>query len=233
LVVLKSLPRDDRSQRTEESRLPEAVKKERAAKWAWLTASERLLREWNKRFHSAALARSRGALLGTASEESLELAAADEADPFSSFSLPQSGAAKQLASDFTVTSADPMLFGLPLPLHPGAEIAAEYHVQWPADLQGRLKGTAVSPMVIHYVRLEQEDRPAKLLSFYTRQLKSPAVRSTADGRWLDSMEKNKVARSLRSVDVLIQRTRETQSANREATEPLVVEILWIEIPDPT
>jgi hypothetical protein len=120
---------------------------------------------------------------------------------------------------------------LPLALAKGLSVAAEYHVLWPTQLE-RLQDLAVDPLVLHYVRLEGEERFQKVSDFYRRQLESPACRNVARGQWLESQQGDETTRQIRSVDVLITRS-EPPPRSTTMPENLLVEILWIEIPDPT
>lgn len=141
----------------------------------------------------------------------------------------------------------PAAAAMPVELHEGANVVAEYHLNWPADLAEKLAGVEVSPLVIHYVRIEETGRSGKLLGHYRKFLKGKetALRYIDKGRWIDHLDGGTAAGRKRSVDVMI------TSANREENpapapagaakasdrtksgdEPLVVEILSIEIPDP-
>lgn len=120
---------------------------------------------------------------------------------------------------------------LPLALHRGLPLVAEYHLNWPAQLEGRLKGVAIDPLVLHYVRTEGEDRYQKVVDYYRNKLASPQSHNVARGQWLESQQSDSATGRVRSVDVLITRD---DAPTRTVTTPenLLVEILWIEIPDP-
>jgi hypothetical protein len=111
-------------------------------------------------------------------------------------------------------------------------LSATYRLNWPADLQVLSEGTEAPSLSIYYFRAEGEQRAAKVIEHYKRQLKSPSVRGTASkGVWIDSLEKDSDRGVLRSVDVIISRAPGASPA--AAVERLTVEVLWIEIPDPT
>jgi hypothetical protein len=116
--------------------------------------------------------------------------------------------------------------------HKGLPVVAEYRLQWPEALAERMPGAAVDPLLVHYLRMEGNDRFQRVSDFFRRQLDSPAGRNVARGQWLDSLQSDAAAGKLRSVDVLITRD-EPPPRNPTATENLVVEVLWIEIADPT
>jgi len=86
-------------------------------------------------------------------------------------------------------------------------------------------------LVVHYVRMEQEERVASVQGFYRRQLKKSESRLIKQGNWLESVERLPDAGRLRSVDVMITRPTEAPPRDRSAKEPLVVDVLWIETPD--
>ena len=120
---------------------------------------------------------------------------------------------------------------LPLMLHRGLPVVAEYHMDLPAQLDGRLNGS-LDPLVVHYVRAEGDERYQKVVEFYRRQLDSPAAHNVARGQWLDSQETDSATGRIRSVDVLITRNDPTPRTPTSA-ESLLVELLWIETTDPT
>jgi hypothetical protein len=122
--------------------------------------------------------------------------------------------------------------GIPMKLQMGVPIVAEYHLHWPAQLPDGLKDRPIDPLELHYVRMEGEEPFQRVSNFYRGQLPSPASHNVARGQWLESQQPVAETGRIRSVDVLI--TREGPPPRSQTTaEDLVVEVLWMEIPDPT
>ena len=140
---------------------------------------------------------------------------------------------------------------LPMKLHKGARVVAEYHVNWPGGAEAKLSGVTPGPMQIHYLRTEERAKLVTVVGFYRRQLKSRSTTHTiGDGAWLESLRAVPQTDQQRSIDVLVT-TREEQDNNEyfeygydeeadkqaesdaaEGTD-LCVEILSITMKDPT
>lgn len=123
------------------------------------------------------------------------------------------------------------LAAMGVPLHSGAEIAAEYHLRWPADAATLIPGIQVAPLEVHYVCIEQEARPSKILTAYKRHSGGGKVHNIQDGVWLDGLVADRATDAKRSIDIRIYNKRSSDSALR-STEPrdMVIEILVIAIP---
>ncbi|MHB9049556.1 MAG: DNA polymerase III subunit gamma/tau domain-containing protein, partial [Pirellulales bacterium] len=128
----------------------------------------------------------------------------------------------------------------PFKVRPGAKIVAEYQLNWPGDIQSKLPGIKIDPLVVHYVRMEQEERFGVLRGYYSRQVKSPATHTIENGVWFDSMSTGSEPTRKRSLDILItrvgQQTPPTTTATtdrakeKEEAEPLILEFLLVEVP---
>lgn len=134
---------------------------------------------------------------------------------------------------------------LPIELHKGAEVAAHYRVSLPDDIAGRLPGVQVDPLVIHYVCIDETNRPTALLGHYREQLKGAKVRPLeAQGRWIDYLGPGSQPGRKRSVDVMITLRDPAAAAAAAAAESdkdkdkprkpeaLRIEILCVEINQP-
>jgi hypothetical protein len=131
---------------------------------------------------------------------------------------------------------------LPLELHDSDQlnVVAKYKLNWPADLEGHVSGVEITPMIIHYLRLEDVSRVSKVAAFYERQLSTARKRTIDDGIWIDAAQTGMKPTWRRSVDIMVHEKNpsdddeksSSSSGRRVEDEPLVIEILTIEIPDP-
>ncbi|MDZ4783357.1 MAG: hypothetical protein SGJ19_24180 [Planctomycetia bacterium] len=224
LLAVKSMPREDalvhRSSLGDKAEKPKLVESdnpevqrfqsEKKAKEEWMVATESLVKAINERLRSA----SQGALSGATATPN--------------FTSSDCGAQATTTDDSeTATSRG----GLPLRLPTAAQVISEYHLAWPRQWPAQLSSVAGPELVVHYVRMEQEERVASVQGFYRRQLKKSESRLIKQGNWLESVERLPDAGRLRSVDVMITRPTEAPPRDRSAKEPLVVDVLWIETPD--
>lgn len=139
----------------------------------------------------------------------------------------------------------------PLELHHDARVTAEYRIDWPGEVQGKLEGVSVGSMKLHYIRAEQDVTLRTAEGFYRRKLGTPKTRATADGgMWMESYKEGEEAGWKRSLDVLVlprmgnrmqgggldealsarQPAGLAQPANQPV--PMVTNILCIDIKDP-
>jgi hypothetical protein len=224
LLAVKAIPREDslahKSPLGDKAEKPKLVKSENAevlrfqaekkAKEEWMTATEQMVKAINDRLRAA----SQGALNVTTSTNA---AAFDDCTQ----------AVETTDDDAAETSAG----GLPLRLPAAAHVINEFHLEWPRQWPSSLGGTPAPELVVHYVRMEQEERVSGVQGFYRRQLKKPEARFIKQGNWLESVERVAETGRLRSVDVTITRPTEAPPRDRTAKEPLIVDVLWIEVPD--
>ncbi|MCA9187433.1 MAG: hypothetical protein KDA99_17520, partial [Planctomycetales bacterium] len=92
---------------------------------------------------------------------------------------------------------------MPVELHRGAEVNAQYHVRWPRDAKPRVGDAHVAPMDLHYVRIEQEQRPKTLLGFYKRQAGKARIDEQTEGTHLDGFVVNRDNGLRTSIDIYI------------------------------
>ena len=228
------------------------------AKIQWMEACEEFIRELNERFYAAAQSQgsaAEGEAVGASTRQAPRgvlrrvawlSAAGDEGEAAEATGEPQDAPASDVQTDEAAAA-------LSFPLHKDANVVAEYHVSWPADLQQEIEGVELSPLKVHYVRIEEENNPARVESFYQRHLKSARKRTLVNGRWLDFVEQGPEPGWRQSVDVMITSARsatpggglaarqpaqgryartDRASRRRDNNEQLVIEILSIEIHDP-
>lgn len=222
LLAVKSVPREDalahRSPLGDKAEKPQLVKSdnpdvqrfqdEKKVKEEWMVAAEQMVKAINERLRAA----SQGALTGTATN---------------AFTSNDCGA-RDATDD---ADAPASTSGMPMRLPAAAHVISEYHLEWPRQWPEQLAGTPAPELVVHYVRMEQEERVSAVQGFYRRQLKKPESRFIKQGNWLESVERLADEGRLRSVDVMIIRPTEAPPRDRTAKEPLVIDVLWIEAPD--
>ncbi len=223
--------------------------KEDKARYQWMKASEEFVQSLNARFYAAAQATDKSGT-SVASQASSAGAGTQIAAAEPAAAKPAVAAASAAKSPDGKAVTDKSAAGgaagaaaaydptkLPLALHEGAKVVAEYHLNWPADVQRKLKGASVTPLVVHYVRMEEQASLPKLMIHYQKQVRGANSRLLAGGRWLDYNGVGAQAGLARSVDVMITRpgggpAADGARAGAESVEDLVVEILTIEAPDP-
>jgi hypothetical protein len=127
---------------------------------------------------------------------------------------------------------------MPVRLHRGAEVVDEYHARWPADVADKLPGANIGPLEIHYVRIEEENRPAQLATSYRRQAgRKPIERTSDGGGWIDGLVENGQTGDRHSIDIRIFNDPDTSGVNAQLRpndpRPIVIEILTVTIPGAT
>jgi hypothetical protein len=129
-----------------------------------------------------------------------------------------------------VPSLDVRAADSPVPLQPNSNVNAAYRFDWPDEHVSRLPQIADDVLRVYYLRIEERTKPARLSTYYRRQVKSCIEHTLPDGLWLDGLTEMKKEGRTRSIDVLITRAKSgaTPSANEE--QELTVEILCIEVP---
>lgn len=121
-------------------------------------------------------------------------------------------------------------------LNEGAKPVTSFHVLWPDEITGKIPGGKPSLLEVYYVRVEELNKPRKVVNFYSRQLQTkPADAHLIDNKavWIDGRLEVQGDRR-RSADVWITRADDKASetvADEEETD-LIVELLVIEIKDP-
>jgi hypothetical protein len=124
---------------------------------------------------------------------------------------------------------------MPVRLHRGAEVVEEYHARWPTDVADKLPGANIGPLEIHYVRIEEENRPAQLAASYRRQAgRKPIERTSDGGGWIDGLVENGPTGDRHSIDIRIYNDPDTSGVNAQLRpndeRPIVIEILTVTIP---
>lgn len=174
------------------------------------------------------------------SDDAGACAAADE-EPADKPEDDSFGTAAAAAAKEEDAPADP---DLGLSFHTEEEPLARYRLNWPTDLKNKLGSIKPGTLVINYVRFEETSRPISVATHYLRQLKGAKTRLLENGRWVDFLGAGSAARRMRSVDVMVtSRTAapgtppppaaDQAAKQKNAPEDIVVEILSIEIPNPS
>jgi len=131
---------------------------------------------------------------------------------------------------------------IPVKPHRGAEIVARYDLKWPDDVATKLGDFKLDPIEVHYVRIEETAQFSRLVKYYRRAVRTRDRTVGQNDAWLDSVRDSATPGCKRSCDVLITRTGgggapggsgATRTRQKEPSEPLVVQILTIEMKDPT
>ncbi|MBN1912671.1 MAG: hypothetical protein JW818_23315 [Pirellulales bacterium] len=131
----------------------------------------------------------------------------------------------------------------PIKPHARAVISTQYNLAWPRDASTKLGGFQVDPLKVKYLRIEEDANPLKLLRYYSRTMDTKHREiGNNEGAWYSALKDSGVPGRKTSIDVLITRPSgggppaaapgPTRGRNEEPTEPLVVEILTVEINDP-
>jgi hypothetical protein len=194
-----------------------------------MQTSEKLVRAWCARFRTEA-AETTAATAPTAAAVTTPAAAETPAAP--------SGPA-----DAAQPAQGEPGMKLPIDLHPDAQVAVYREVDWPSDLPPSLGGAQPGATSVRYVRIEETARLDLRAAYYRRQLnlKPAELRSVEDGLWLERYRDVPRTDHVLSVDVLITRanppaatgTQPEEEAKTDEPEDLVIEILSIELRNPT
>ncbi|MBN2021317.1 MAG: hypothetical protein JW809_00850 [Pirellulales bacterium] len=128
----------------------------------------------------------------------------------------------------------------PIEPHPGAQVTTRFDLKWPANMPAKLAGFALDPLEVHYVRIEENADPVRLLNYYKRVMKRKHREvGHNEGAWYDLIQDAQTAGRKQSIDVLITRpsgatpgAAPPQPGAKANAEPLVIEILSVEMNDP-
>jgi hypothetical protein len=248
LLVVKSAPRLEdpqlKKQRLDRGRSKRPLKPMKPTddplelvKYQWMVASEECVMEWNARLLAAAKSHSPNTAKNRAVSP-FQLAAWRNAETEEATDSEEDSSSNEKPA----ADAEGDLHGLPFPLHPGAVVAAEYHLDWPADLSQQLPNVKISPLVVHYVRVECDEKLTKLAGYYQRQVKAAKPRALENGRWFDLLQTDESTGRMRSLDIMVTATgpaakpadaEEADKKEEKSTaigqEALVIDILSIEI----
>ncbi|MBN1588306.1 MAG: hypothetical protein JW888_02205 [Pirellulales bacterium] len=127
--------------------------------------------------------------------------------------------------------------------HHGAQIVARYDLCLPDDAAEKLGGSKLDPIELHYVRIEETTQFSRLTKYYRRVTKVKHRTIGRNDAWFDSVKDASSPGRKLSCDVLITRPQgaggmgnefgAVRGRQKEPPEPLVVQILTIEMKDPT
>jgi hypothetical protein len=117
----------------------------------------------------------------------------------------------------------------PVPLFPNSTVNAAYRFDWPDEDASRLPQLADDVLRVYYLRIEERTKPARLATYYRRQVKSCIEHPLPDGLWLDVLTEMKKEDRTRSIDVLITRAKTGAAPSASEEQELTVEILCIEM----
>jgi hypothetical protein len=137
---------------------------------------------------------------------------------------------------------------MPIDLPPDAQPTSAYHADWRQMAAGRLGDVPLDPLVVHYVRIEETKELSQALGYYTRAVKYGTRRERKEQGiiWIDGLRDQRERKC--SVDVIIRRLKPApqrqpqeqmsrqgmrrMTAAVKLPEPLVIEILTVEINNP-
>ncbi|MBN1910319.1 MAG: hypothetical protein JW818_11310 [Pirellulales bacterium] len=135
-----------------------------------------------------------------------------------------------------VSRDDRKSFELPISMHDEAHLVARLRLDWPAQASAPSGAPGPSPTRLWYARCVETGVLAQLVAHYRSRMESEQEFSGPQGTWLTELGPAGTPGNVRSIDVLIQRTAELTSdtvAARSKEEKLIIEILVVEIRDPT
>ena len=116
-----------------------------------------------------------------------------------------------------------------LPLQPGSELTAAYHVDWPGEHAANLPQLADGGWRLDYKRIEERTKPSRPAAYYRRQLKRCIEHSLPDGIWLDGLTEGTGQEGVQSIDVLITRAGAGQGPPAEEEQELTIQILSVDL----
>lgn len=129
---------------------------------------------------------------------------------------------------------------LSVKLHNGANIVTEYHVIWPDHVEPEVIRAKIAPLKLNYFRVEEEGHPEDLITRYKRWggrgYNQP--RELRNGYWIDGLVNGSAPNTKRSIDIFITgkdfnpKVR-TPAGQEVKSMPIVLEILTIEVPEPS
>ncbi|MGD9128318.1 MAG: hypothetical protein PVH19_13150 [Planctomycetia bacterium] len=147
------------------------------------------------------------------------------------------GGPQTLAGESKEKEADPSR----VDIHRNAQIVTRLDFMLPQGVQGSLKKLPMDPLEVHYIRIEEVNKPKTIAKHYRRVVNGQEhVLPGNMGWWFDAIKDGTKGGSKRSVDVVI--TPGTPKAvnpggkpqkPRKGMYPLVVQILVVETANPT
>jgi len=127
----------------------------------------------------------------------------------------------------------------PIRLHSTrANVTTRYTLKWPEDAAVKLGDFKLDPVKVHYVRIEEENQFSRLEKFYRRQGRPKQRAFGQGGARFDCLKDSKTPGHKLSTDVIITGAggaalTPRERGQKEPVQAMVVEILTIEMKDPT
>ena len=137
----------------------------------------------------------------------------------------------QKAADNEMVNQTEVLEKLPFRPHSTDTLTHVYAVDWQKRIGNRVTGTSVDPMRIYYLRFEETGSYNKVVGAYKRAVPKGAERLIQNGLWIDGGKTTPEGRKV-SMDVLIDRTDPSPERKAGEDEPMVIQVLYVEINDP-
>ena len=148
-------------------------------------------------------------------------------------------------SDHTKSQQEMKRGRLTLRVHDRSKIVSRVDLQWPQNFSSRSVKHAVSPLELHYLKLQDTTLANGLVFHYRHHNKKAREETLPNGIWLDSFD----ARQKKSIDIRItssnqggldlitpakrnSRSGNNQKRTKQEVKSIVVEILTINIPLP-
>jgi len=139
--------------------------------------------------------------------------------------------ADRLAGKTPLTSLPPG--ALPVDLHDEAKPSAVYYLVWPGAHAEKLAGLPPGPLRICYLRIEENARAVTREGYYKRQLYVRQSGTIEKSVWMETLRAVPQTQRVVSIDVVLTRAAEDADQDPAEAEDLVIEILSIEMNDPT
>lgn len=137
----------------------------------------------------------------------------------------------QTAADNEMVNQTEVLENLPFRPHSTDTLTHVYAVDWQKRVGNRLTGAPVDPMRIYYLRFEETSAYNKVTGAYKRAVPKGAERLVKNGLWIDGGKTTPEGRKV-SMDVIIDRTDFRPDRKAGEAEPMVIQVLYVEINDP-
>jgi len=138
----------------------------------------------------------------------------------------------QKAADNQMVNTAEVIEKLPFRPHSADTITHAYAVDWQKSVGSRLTGAPVDPMRIYYLRFEETNLYNKVVGAYTRAVPSGTERLVKGGLWIDGSKAGPEPGRRTTMDVLIDRTQFDPKRKVSEPEPMVIQVLYVEINDP-
>ena len=98
--------------------------------------------------------------------------------------------------------------GMPVDVPPDAQVAAEFHFDWPGDGQQKLSGISLDPIKVHYVRILDRTTPRKAATLFKRKMVSEADHRSDFGMWLETWRTMPNTDQKQSIDIVVTRAKD-------------------------